>query len=67
MTCTATGTAVAGQYANIGTATGTPPAGQPPSDTDPSHYFGSAPGIDIEKSTNGDGRRQPDRAHHPGG
>ena len=33
VTCTATGTAVAGQYANIGTATGTPPAGDPTSTT----------------------------------
>jgi len=39
-TCTATGTAVAGQYANIGTATGTPPVGPNVSASDPSHYFG---------------------------
>jgi len=37
----AIGAAVAGQYANIGTATGTPPVGDDVSDTDPSHYFGS--------------------------
>jgi uncharacterized repeat protein (TIGR01451 family) len=57
VTCTATGTAAAGQYGNVGTATGTPPAGSgltPPSDTDPSHYFGGTPGIDIEKATNGE-------------
>ncbi|MBN1877563.1 MAG: hypothetical protein JXA33_25295, partial [Anaerolineae bacterium] len=53
MVCTASGTAVAGQYANIGTATGTPPVGATVSDTDPSHYFGVAPAIDVEKSTNG--------------
>ncbi|NLN10702.1 MAG: DUF11 domain-containing protein [Acidobacteria bacterium] len=40
MTCTASGTAVAGQYANVGVATGTPPAGPPVAASDPSHYFG---------------------------
>jgi hypothetical protein len=49
----ASGTAVAGQYANTGNATGTPPVGSPISDTDPSHYFGSDVCIHIEKSTNG--------------
>jgi hypothetical protein len=37
---TATGTAVAGQYANIATATGKPPEGPDVTDSDPSHYFG---------------------------
>jgi large repetitive protein len=54
MTCTADGVAVAGQYENLGTATGTPPVGDPVSDADPSHYFGAAPSIDIEKATNGE-------------
>ncbi|MBT8048581.1 MAG: hypothetical protein HKN57_13540 [Xanthomonadales bacterium] len=54
MTCTASGTAVAGQYANIGTATGTPPVGTPVTDMDPSHYFGVTAAIDIEKATNGE-------------
>jgi hypothetical protein len=56
MTCTANGTATAGQYANIGTVTGTPPSGPNVTDDDPSHYFGalSAPGIAIKKYTNGD-------------
>ena len=62
-TCTASGTAVNGQYMNTGTATGTPvdedgePAVDefgnpviPPTDSDPSHYFGSGPGIDIVKT-----------------
>ena len=56
MTCTASGVATAGQYANIGTVTGTPPEGPTVADDDPSHYFGfvvSAPGIAIKKYTNG--------------
>jgi len=36
----ASGEAEAGQYANIGTVTGTPPEGPNISDTDPSHYIG---------------------------
>lgn len=54
MTCTASGTAALGQYTNTATATGTPPTGPNVTDADPSHYFGVAPGIDIEKSTNGE-------------
>ncbi|MCC6457527.1 MAG: hypothetical protein IT328_21400 [Caldilineaceae bacterium] len=53
----ATGIAVAGQYANMGTVTGTPPDGPNVTDTNPSHYFGafsSQPGIDILKFTNGE-------------
>ncbi len=53
MTCTATGTSVAGQYANVGTVTGLGPAGQVVTGTDPSHYFGTVSAIHIEKSTNG--------------
>jgi LPXTG-motif cell wall-anchored protein/uncharacterized repeat protein (TIGR01451 family) len=52
MTCTASGTAALGQYTNTATATGTPPTGPNVTDADPSHYFGVAPGIDIEKATN---------------
>ena len=53
-TCTATGVATAGQYANEGTATGTDPLGATHDDTDPSHYYGTVTGgIDIEKATNG--------------
>jgi len=44
MTCTASGTATAGQYANIGMVTGTPPAGPSVTAADPSHYFGFVPG-----------------------
>jgi len=54
MTCTASGTAVAGQYANIGTVTANPPTGfSQVSDSDPSHYFGGDASINIEKFTNG--------------
>ncbi|MEF3404914.1 DUF7507 domain-containing protein [Agromyces sp. CCNWLW203] len=62
-TCEAVGTAIAGQYANLGTVTGIGPVttdvdganvpGMEVSDEDPSHYFGIAPTVDIEKSTNG--------------
>jgi hypothetical protein len=53
MTCTVTGTAIVGQYSNVGTVTGTPPTGTPVTTTDPSHYLGTSPGIAIEKTTNG--------------
>ncbi len=49
----ATGTAVAGQYANLATATATDSLVTEVSDQDPSHYFGILSAIDIEKSTNG--------------
>jgi len=52
MTCTATGTAVAGQYENLATVNGTPPNGPDVTAEDPSHYFGVNPSIDIEKATN---------------
>ncbi len=42
MTCTANGVATAGQYVNIGTATGQSPSGQQVTDSDTSHYIGSA-------------------------
>jgi len=49
MTCTSSGTAVAGQYENVGTVTGYY-EGKPCSDTDTSHYFGSSPQLEIIKS-----------------
>ncbi len=52
MTGTAAGTAVAGQYKNIGVVTGSDGV-QTVSDQDPSHYFGSQASIVIEKATNG--------------
>jgi hypothetical protein len=48
----ATGIAVAGQYRNVATATGTDPIGQTATATDPSHYFGVDSAIDVEKATN---------------
>ena len=53
-TCTGSGTAIAGQYANIGTVTATLQDTSVVSDSDPSHYFGqTAPSVAIEKRTNG--------------
>ena len=54
MTCTATGTAVRGQYTNMATVTGIDGAAQTVSDTDPSNYFGYLLQIDVEKATNGE-------------
>ncbi|MEF3405374.1 DUF7507 domain-containing protein [Agromyces sp. CCNWLW203] len=63
-TCVATGTAVEGQYANLGTVSGTGPettdvdgdavTGATVTDADPSHYFGVQSSVDIEKATNGE-------------
>jgi len=53
MTCTATGTAAAGQYNNIGTVNASDPQGDPATDNDPSSYFGANPQIAIDKVTNG--------------
>jgi hypothetical protein len=51
MTCTANGTATAGQYANIGNASGVGD-GSSVFDTDPSHYFGCDPDLNITKVAN---------------
>ena len=53
MTCTRTGTAVAGQYENTATVTATDTHGTNVSDNDPSHYFGAILGITVKKFTNG--------------
>jgi len=55
MTCTASGTVVAGQYANLGTVTANLPIEGSVTAADPSHYFGALPEavIDIQKATNG--------------
>src|SRR5207248_13081 len=52
-TCTATGTAVAGQFTNIGTATGTDAAGKVVTASNPDNYFGASPAIALVKKTNG--------------
>lgn len=54
MTCTATGTATVGQYANVGTSTGRTPCAVTVADTDPAHYFGVLAAITLEKLTNGE-------------
>ncbi len=59
---TATGTATAGQYANLGTVTGTydddgdPQTAPEPVTpaTDPSHYFGDDPSLHVEKTATPD-------------
>jgi uncharacterized repeat protein (TIGR01451 family) len=53
-TCEATGTAEPDQYHNDAAAAGRDPAGALVQDTDPSHYFGDVPGINLQKYTNGD-------------
>lgn len=54
MECTASGTAVAGQFRNVGTAKGDAPCGSQASAQDASHYLGTLPvSIDIQKLTNG--------------
>jgi hypothetical protein len=52
-TYTETGTAAPDQYENLGTVTADSVFG-PVADDDPSHYFGSAPAINIVKFTNGE-------------
>jgi uncharacterized repeat protein (TIGR01451 family) len=46
-------TAIAGLYANVATAIGTPPDGlEDVGAEDPSHYFGAAPELELRKRTN---------------
>jgi hypothetical protein len=54
MTCSASGSAIAGQYVNEARAEALDPEGNTVSDTDMSHYFGSDPAVAIEKLTEGD-------------
>lgn len=53
MTCTATGTSEEGIYENEAAVTAVDAAGASHEDSDPSHYRGVEPGIDIQKLTNG--------------
>jgi len=48
MTCRAEGIAEQGQYANIAKVTARDPDGNELTDEDPSHYFGSSPGLEIK-------------------
>ncbi|MBT8197970.1 MAG: hypothetical protein KJO84_05655, partial [Acidimicrobiia bacterium] len=65
-TCSAQGTAILGQYDNIGLVEGIPvdPAGNrltniPVTDADPSHYVGYVTGIEIIKKVEGDDANAP--------
>jgi hypothetical protein len=49
----ASGTAINGQYQNLGTASGVY-EGQTVTDSDPAHYFGGQAAIGIKKATNGE-------------
>jgi hypothetical protein len=52
---TATGAAIAGPYANLGSVTGVGVfSGVPLRAENSDHYYGAQPAIDIEKATNGD-------------
>jgi hypothetical protein len=59
-TYSASGTAVAGQYSNTGSVSADSPFGATVTASDPSHYFGSAPGIAIDVGTNGPGESPSD-------
>jgi uncharacterized repeat protein (TIGR01451 family) len=64
MTCSANGVAIAGEYVNQGTATARfGNRGGSVSDTDPSHYFGADPQVEIQKSTNGEDADRPPGPH----
>src|SRR4029079_2010997 len=66
---TASGSATAGQYANIGKATGEDAfiPGNTVSDSNPDHYYGDAPAIKIVKLTNGTDNDSPTGPHVPVG
>lgn len=54
-TYTATGVATLGQYMNVGNVEATVPGFSGVlTDSDPSHYFGIDPQLDLEKATNGE-------------
>src|SRR5207253_10919901 len=53
MTCTKTGTAIAGQYTNIGTVTAKDASGKVVTASNPDNYYGATPAITLMKKTNG--------------
>ena len=54
MTCTKTGSVKACQYSNVGSVTGTSPAGKVASSSDTSWYFGqTSPALQVKTYTNG--------------
>jgi hypothetical protein len=53
ITCVAGGTAITGQYENTATVVALDAVEDELTATDPSHYFGAAPAISLEKATNG--------------
>ncbi len=59
-TCTASGTAVAGQFNNTGSVTATAEFGASVNASDTSSYFGSAPAIAVSAETNGPGESPSD-------
>ncbi len=69
--CEATATVVAGDYVNIGSASGFEddglgnPTGDPVTDTDPSNHRGVAPGIRLTKSLDGRDLDNPDEDFLP--
>ncbi|MFL6232598.1 MAG: hypothetical protein ACJ76N_05640, partial [Thermoanaerobaculia bacterium] len=67
MHCSGNGTAAAGQYENVGTATANPPTGPAVTSSDPSHYYGDTPGITIKKYTNGEDADSAPGPHIPAG
>src|SRR5205807_2624811 len=65
---TASGTAIAGQYSNVGTTTGTGTSSNSPvTATNPDHYFGATPAVQIVKLTNGTNNDNPPVAGTPDG
>ena len=60
MTCTASGTAQLGQYANIGKVRARDPDDNDFIDDDPSYYFGKEPCLQLTKSINGPYRTSDD-------
>jgi uncharacterized repeat protein (TIGR01451 family) len=59
MQCQLQGIALAGQYTNTATVTGTHPAGSTVAHQDTSYYFGADPAITLQKYTNGEDADSP--------